>query len=50
MVYRTPFAFFRGDLRLAGRLFRNTDRFDVRQPAIMMKIDADRWETKKPMA
>jgi hypothetical protein len=36
MVHRTPFAFFRGDLRLAGRLFRNTDRLDVRQPAIMV--------------
>jgi uncharacterized protein len=36
MVYRTPFAFFRGDLRLAGRLFRNTDRLDVRQPAIIV--------------
>jgi uncharacterized protein len=36
MIYRTPFTFFRGDLRLAGQLFRNTDRLDVRQPAIMV--------------
>jgi uncharacterized protein len=36
MIHRTPFAFFRGDLRLAGQLFRNTDRLDVRQPAIIV--------------
>src|SRR5262245_35548500 len=35
-IYRTPFTFFRGDLRLAGSLFRNTDRLDVRQPAIIV--------------
>jgi fermentation-respiration switch protein FrsA (DUF1100 family) len=36
MIYRTPFTFFRGDLGLAGQLFRNTDRLDVRQPAIIV--------------
>jgi fermentation-respiration switch protein FrsA (DUF1100 family) len=36
MIYRTPLTFFRGDLRLAGVLFRNTDRLDVRQPAIIV--------------
>jgi len=36
MIYRTPFTFFRGDLRLAGELFRNTDRLDVRQPALIV--------------
>src|SRR5262245_60393110 len=36
MVYRTPLTFFRGDLRLAGQLFRNTDRLDVRQPGIIV--------------
>jgi len=36
MINRTPFAFFRGDLRLAGQLFRNTDRLDVRQPAVIV--------------
>ena len=36
MVYHTPLTFFRGELSLAGRLFRNTNRFDVRQPAIIV--------------
>lgn len=36
MIHHTPLAFFRGDLRLAGRLFRNTDRLDVRQPAVIV--------------
>src|SRR5262245_37695235 len=36
MVHRTPLTFFRGDLKLVGQLFRNTDRLDVRQPAIIV--------------
>lgn len=36
MIHRTPLTFFRGDLELAGQLFRNTDRLDVRQPAIIV--------------
>ena len=36
MIYRTPFTFFREDLQIAGQLFRNTDRLDVRQPAIIV--------------
>src|SRR5262245_45496744 len=36
MIHRTPFTFFQGSLRLAGLLFRNTDRLDVRQPAIIV--------------
>jgi len=36
MIYRTPFTFFREDLQLAGQLFRNTDRLDVRQPAVIV--------------
>jgi hypothetical protein len=36
MVHTTSLPFFRGDLRLAGRLFRNTDRVDVRQPAVIV--------------
>jgi hypothetical protein len=36
MIYRTPLTFFRGNLMLAGQLFRNTDRLDVRQPAIVV--------------
>jgi fermentation-respiration switch protein FrsA (DUF1100 family) len=36
MIYRTPLTLFRGDLTLAGQLFRNTDRLDVRQPAIIV--------------
>ena len=32
----TSLPFFRGDLRIAGRLFRNTDRVDVRQPAVIV--------------
>jgi uncharacterized protein len=36
MIHRTNVPFFRGDLRLAGRLFRNTDRPDVRQPGVIV--------------
>jgi uncharacterized protein len=36
MIHSTPLPFFRGDLRLAGRLFRNTDRLDLKQPAIIV--------------
>ncbi len=36
MIHQTPVLFFRGGLRLTGRLFRNTDRPDVRQPAIIV--------------
>ena len=36
MVHRTPLAFFRDDIRLAGQLFRNTDRLDLRQPGIIV--------------
>jgi fermentation-respiration switch protein FrsA (DUF1100 family) len=36
MIHRTPLTFFRGDVELAGQLFRNTDRLDVRQPAIIV--------------
>ena len=36
MVHQMPLPFYRGDLRIAGRLFRNTDRLDVRQPAIIV--------------
>jgi uncharacterized protein len=44
MIYRTPLPFFRGDVRLAGQLFRNTDRLDVRQPAI---VTTGSWLTVK---
>ena len=44
MIHRTPLPFFRGDVRLAGQLFRNTDRLDVRQPAI---IATGSWLTVK---
>jgi fermentation-respiration switch protein FrsA (DUF1100 family) len=36
LTHQTPLLFFRGALRLAGRLFRNTDRLDVRQPAVLV--------------
>jgi dienelactone hydrolase len=36
MIYRTPLTFVREDLHLAGQLFRNTDRLDVRQPAVIV--------------
>jgi fermentation-respiration switch protein FrsA (DUF1100 family) len=36
MIHRTSLLFFRGDLQLAGRLFRNTDSLDVRQPAVLV--------------
>jgi fermentation-respiration switch protein FrsA (DUF1100 family) len=36
MVHVTPLPFFRGGNRLAGRLFRNTDRIDIRQPAVIV--------------
>src|SRR5215510_1472623 len=35
-IHTTPLPFFRGGVRLAGRLFRNTDRIDVRQPAVII--------------
>jgi uncharacterized protein len=36
MVHSIPLPFFRGGNRIAGRLFRNTDRIDVRQPAVIV--------------
>src|SRR5262245_55226205 len=36
MIHRTPLSFFRGDTRIAGQLFRNTDRPDVRQPGVIV--------------
>src|SRR5262245_52745600 len=36
MVHVTPLPFFRGGIRIAGRLFRNTDRPDLRQPAVIV--------------
>jgi hypothetical protein len=33
MVHRMTLPFFRGNIRLVGQLFRNTERFDTRQPA-----------------
>jgi fermentation-respiration switch protein FrsA (DUF1100 family) len=36
MIHRMPLSFFRGDVRIAGQLFRNTDRMDVRQPGIIV--------------
>ena len=36
MIHRISLPFFRGDVQLAGRLFRNTDRLDVRQPAVIV--------------
>jgi hypothetical protein len=35
MIHQTTLPFFRG-LRLAGRLFRNTNRLDVKQPAVIV--------------
>jgi len=35
-LHTTPLPFFRGDVRLAGRVFRNTDQIDVRQPAVIV--------------
>jgi fermentation-respiration switch protein FrsA (DUF1100 family) len=36
MIHRIRLPFFRGDLRLAGQLFRNTDRLDTRQPGVIV--------------
>jgi uncharacterized protein len=36
MVHETTLPFYRGDVRLAGRLFRNTDRLDVQQPGVIV--------------
>ena len=36
MVDSIPLTFFRGDTPLAGRLYRNTTRWDVRQPAVIV--------------
>jgi uncharacterized protein len=36
MIYTTPLIFFRGDVPLIGRLYRNTDRWDIRQPAVIV--------------
>lgn len=36
MIQRTTLPFFRGEVQLAGQLFRNTDRLDVRQPAVIV--------------
>jgi len=36
MVYRTTIPFYRGNVRLIGELFRNTDRFDTRRPGILI--------------
>jgi hypothetical protein len=36
MVHVTPLPFFRGGIRLAGRVYRNTDRLDVPQPAVIV--------------
>jgi fermentation-respiration switch protein FrsA (DUF1100 family) len=36
MIHRTILPFYRGNIRLVGELFRNTDRFDVRQPGIVI--------------
>jgi uncharacterized protein len=44
MVFRTPLPLFRDGMCLAGQLFRNTDRLDVRQPAI---VATGSWLTVK---
>jgi uncharacterized protein len=36
MVDSIPLTFFRGDTALAGRLYRNTTRWDTRQPAVIV--------------
>jgi dienelactone hydrolase len=36
IIRRIPLSFFRGDVRLSGQLFRNTDRPDVKQPGIVV--------------
>jgi uncharacterized protein len=36
MIHQTPVVVFRGELRVAGRLFRNTERLDVRSPAVIV--------------
>jgi fermentation-respiration switch protein FrsA (DUF1100 family) len=36
MIHRTSLLFFRGDVQLAGQLFRNTESLTVRQPAVIV--------------
>jgi len=36
MIHETTLPIFRGELRLAARLFRNTDRLDVQQPGVIV--------------
>jgi uncharacterized protein len=36
VIHRTSVPFFHGGLRLAGQLFRNTDRLDIRQPGVIV--------------
>jgi fermentation-respiration switch protein FrsA (DUF1100 family) len=36
VIHRTTLPFFHGGLRLVGRLFRNTDRLDARQPGVIV--------------
>ncbi len=36
VVHNFSVSFWNGDIRLAGRVFRNTDRLDERQPAIIV--------------
>jgi fermentation-respiration switch protein FrsA (DUF1100 family) len=36
MIHRTPLFFFSGGALLSGCLYRNTDRWDIRQPAIIV--------------
>jgi fermentation-respiration switch protein FrsA (DUF1100 family) len=36
MIHRSSIPFFHGGLRLAGRLFRSTDRLDIRQPGVIV--------------
>lgn len=36
MIHQTTLPFYRGDVQLIGRCFRNTDRLDVRQPAVIV--------------
>jgi len=36
MIHETTLPFFRGDVRMAGRLFSNTDRLDIQQPGVIV--------------
>jgi uncharacterized protein len=36
VIHCTSIPFFRGNTRLAGRVFRNTDRLDVKQPGVIV--------------